>query len=249
MKGDKLGLKEIGEYYREEHALRPLNARVVEEYAESMLCGAKFPAIRLGIYTGMDGKPDKLIVDGVHTFRAAQLAKVKKLAFEVKTYESLAEALKDQLKMNARQGQRLTAEDRDARIRLPVNVYHYPARVVATVIALSLTSISKIARGKQNMSGTGKPGPKGPKVAVRATHTLTPKVFFRAIENVHISISKAQSKKAILLAMQDPIFLKEKPQVIILLRKVVGEFQQLLKAAIKLGDVTAEVVGKEDQAA
>lgn len=228
-----LTIKRISEFYNTAHLIRPVQPDVVQDYAAAMKDGSIFPPLKLGIYQGQD-KKDKIIIDGVHTFKAATVAGIKKLSVVITTYPSLADALAAQLKANANQGLRLTPEDRDARIRMLVQIYKWRIRRVAAKVGLHYSSVSRIASPtkKQNLSGTGKSGPKGPrKMAPVVQHALPPKTFFRTVQNIHLTISKVKSQTAIVAAMRDPKTVKNVSKAIGLFRQVVDEFQQLIKFA------------------
>lgn len=229
-----LTVRRISEFYNTAHLIRPVQPDVVEDYADSMKDGSIFPPLKLGIYTGQDKKPGKIIVDGVHTFKAATVAGTKRLPVMITEYASLADALAAQMKANVNQGLRLTPEDRDARIRMLVQIYKWPMRKVASKVGLHFSSVSRIASPtkKQNLSGTSKSGPKGARpIAPVVAHALPPRTFFRTVQNIHLTISKVRSQTAIVAAMRDPKTVKNVSKAIGLFQQVVDEFQQLIKFA------------------
>lgn len=226
-----LPLGVISEYYQTAHFIRPVQPRIAQEFANLMKAGAEFPAITLGHYPDAAGGQGKLIVDGVLRYRAAQIAKLDKYAVEIKEYESLADALADQLKANIAHGVRLSPAQRDTRIRMLAEVYNWPVRRIAAAIGLHFSSVSRIARKKQNMTGTGKGGrPKG-HVGQVVAHALPPRVFLRTIQNIHLTLSKAPSKTMILAAIHDPKRVKDLPKTIALLQQVATEVNDFLAMA------------------
>ncbi len=135
-------LKEIGAYYNEAHFLRPLKAHLVDDYADLMKDGVEFPPITLGEYPN-----GKVIVDGVHTFRAAGMAMINRVAVTVIQYKSLADALADQLKRNVNHGMRLLPGERDARIRMLHEIYKWNGVKIGGVVAcLGITDLTWTAK-------------------------------------------------------------------------------------------------------
>lgn len=242
MKVEKLSLKEIGEYYETAHFVRPIRAEVVDDYARLMKDGNTPPAMILGVYTGAEDKPCKLIVDGVHTYRAAQIAKVESLACEIHTYATLADALAEQLQRNLHHGLRVTISERDFRIHKLVELFNWRQEAIAKAVGLSQGSVSRILRKPKTAVVNGKPGRKtGKAPAAVLAHALPPVVFFRAIQNIELTVSKVNSKKQILAAMQDPKYVRNIPRLVTVLKHVVNEFQHLLKAAVKVVEVEKEI--------
>jgi ParB-like chromosome segregation protein Spo0J len=229
-----LSLKQIGEYYNTAHLLRPINVGVVDDYAAQMVDGAKFPSIVLGTYPAMkSGSPDeKLIIDGVHIYRACQVAKTTTHAVEVVKYGSLADALADQLKRNAHHGLRLTATQRDARIRMLIEIYNWSTRQVATAVGMDHSSVSRINRKKQNVSGTGV---RGAATEARAAggavvpHALPPRQFIRAIENLALTLDKPEARAQALAEIYNP---KREPK----------EIQRFVSTLRQVADHLAELV-------
>jgi ParB-like chromosome segregation protein Spo0J len=228
-------MKEIGEYYNTAHFLRPVNPKVVENYAALMKDGVKtFPNIVLGKYKGEGGKEEKLIVDGVHIYRACQLAKITSHTGEVVVYESLAEALADQLKRNLHHGLQISTAQRDARIRQLIEVYNWTTRQVATVVGMDHSSVSRINRKKQNVSETGKPGAStDAKKAGGANNKpgpYSPRQFIRAVESMALTLkqpdTRAQALAEIYNPKRDP---KEIQHTIALLQGLLSDLAELVR--------------------
>jgi transcriptional regulator with XRE-family HTH domain len=224
-------LKQIGEYYNTAHLIRPVNVAVVDDYAAQMVDGAKFPSIVLGTYPAMkSGSPDeKLIIDGVHIYRACQVAKTTTHAVEIIKYGSLADALADQLKRNAHHGLRLTAAQRDARIRQLIEVYNWSTRQVAAAVGMDHSSVSRINRKKQNVSGTGQRGASTEARGTVVPHALPPRQFIRAIENLALTLDKPEARAQALAEIYNP---KREPK----------EIQRFVATLRQVADHLAELV-------
>jgi len=227
-----LPIKEIGDFYNTAHFLRPVSPQLVQEYAMLMETGNEFPAITLGKYPGMKGEEEKLIVDGVHTYRAAILAKQPKFNCHVLTFANLAEALAEQLKRNVSHGRQVTSQQRDARIRQLIEVYNWTVRQVATAVNLHYASVSRINRKIQNVSTTGKRGASTEKKkGAVVPHALPPKRFIQAVQSIQITLSKPEGRGLALMAIYDP---KRPP----------GEVQALVTALREVADGLAQLVNE-----
>lgn len=236
-------VSQIGEFYNTAHLIRPIQTRVVQEYAKLMKNGQEFPSIQLGTYTGNGGK---IIVDGAHTYRAAVLAKLEKHSVVVVEYPTLADALAAQLKANISHGVRLTPAQRDARIRELSEIYNWPVRKIAAAVDLHFSSVSRITRGQQNMSGKGKGGRRPGKQGQVVPHALPVPIFFRTVQNLHLTLSKKVTQTLILAAIHDPKRVAEMPKLVALLQQVATEFNDLLKQAT---DSIAEAEAEQASAA
>lgn len=236
----QLNMKQIGEYYNTAHLLRPVNTRVVDEYAALLVDGAKFPNIVLGTYLGMDGtKKEKLIIDGVHIYRACQVAKVAMHGCEFVAYDSLADALADQLKRNAHHGLKLTTQQRDARIRMLIELYNWSTRQVAQAVGMDHSSVSRINRKMQNVSGTGQRGAQTPAKQAAAggavvPHALPPRQFIRAVENLALTLNKPDARAQALAEVYNP---KRDPK----------DIQRLIATMRSVADQLADLVAQRPQ--
>lgn len=224
-------LQQIGEYYNTAHLLRPINPGKVSQYHRSIEEGAKFPPIVLGQYPAMDEKSTgRLIVDGNHVFRALQLAKAKYSVIEVVKYDSLADALADQLRRNMMHGYQITTAQRNARIKQLIEVYNWSTRQVAQAIGINSSSVSRIARGKQDISGTGKPGASTPakKAASSGPGTYNPRQFLRAAESMALTLRKPETKAQTLAEIYNP---KREPKEV---QRLVSMLQELVDNLIEM---------------
>jgi ParB-like chromosome segregation protein Spo0J len=224
-----MSLKDIGLYYNTAHFLRPIQPSIVERYARDMNDGAKFPNLILGTYPGQDGKKARLIVDGNHIYRACQVAKLTSFSCEFVSYDSLGDALADQLKRNLTHGYQISAAQRDARVRQLIEVYNWSVRQVAQVVGIHFSSVSRINRKTQNVSGTGKPGAMTDKKAkANQPGPYNPKQFLRALESVSLTLKDTKARAAAFLEVYSP---KRDPKEV---QRIVAMLQGLLE---DLGDL------------
>lgn len=193
-----LNAKQIGEYFNPKYLLRPVSKALVSNYAALMEGGTEFPAIVCGTCPNPDPKKPgrlRLIIDGVHIFKAMTEAKKSKHPVEFVSFESLAAALADQLRRNIMHGFQVSTARRDARIKELIDEYKWTVRDVATAVGLHYSSVSRINRDMQNLSKTGKRGPK--RAAERPSnvvpHALPPKQFIRAVENLALTLEKPEA--------------------------------------------------------
>lgn len=197
MRGRQLTVKQIGEYFNSKYLLRPINKGMVKNYAMLMAHGTEFPAIVCGTVPSPDGKGKlRLIIDGVHIFKGMIEAKVSKHAVELVSYESLAGALADQLKRNIAHGMQVAAARRDARIQELISEFKWTVREVANAVGLHYSSVSRIKRGLQNRSKTGKRGARlsaEQRASATMPHVLQPRQFVRSIENLALTLEKPEA--------------------------------------------------------
>jgi transcriptional regulator with XRE-family HTH domain len=96
-------------------------------------------------------------------------------------------------------------QQRDSRIRQLIEVYNWSVRKVANAVGLDPSSVSRINRGKQNKSGTGKRGAStDTKGASTTPHALPPKQFIRTLENLRLTLEKPEGRALALAALYDP---------------------------------------------
>jgi ParB-like chromosome segregation protein Spo0J len=230
-----LTMKQIGEYFNRKHLLRPVAKSTVENYANLMKGGTEFPAIVCATYPIEKGRA-RLIVDGNHIFKACQEAKVAKHQVEFVSFESLGDALADQLKRNLKHGLQLSMAKRDERIQELIADHKWTVRRVADEIGIHYASVSRINRGLQNRSKTGKPGAKvgeRAKAANVVPHALPARAFLRSVQNIALTLTKAEAKQQVLAEIYSN---KRKPQDI---QKLIGLLQSV---AQYLGDLVSAPV-------
>ena len=179
-------------YFTERHLLRKPDSAKVQKYADALNNGDPFPAIILGEYPGALGT-ETILVDGVHRLQAHVLAKQKSIAVEFVSYPDEAHALADQLARNLRHGQTVGDYERDTRIKLLSNQYHWTLRQIGREVGLHFTSIGRILRELQH---AGKRGPKPG--SVRHIVPATPTAFIRIIRTADLTLANASTKKEIL---------------------------------------------------
>lgn len=232
--------KQIGEYFNSKHLLRPVSKNLVSNYAMLMEHGTEFPAIVLGSTPSPDGKGKvRLIIDGVHIFKAMQEAKVSKHPCEFVSYDSLADALADQLKRNIAHGMQVSTAKRDARIAELIDEFRWSVRQVANAVGLHYSSVSRIKRGIQNLSKTGKRGAKvrDRQRGVVVPHALPPRQFIRAVESLALTLEKPEASIEAVKEIynREP---KEVQRLVHLLHEVAARLDTLVTAQAPTARVT-----------
>lgn len=221
---------QMEQYHDPKILLRPINRQYVEELAQKLRDGVELPPIQVAVYTEEDGHKSYFMTDGNHTYRACQVAK-KSHSVEVTAYDSLALAMADQLRRNLTHGLRITAGQRDARIRELIEKHNMSTAQVGDSVGMSKASVSRIYRGMQNTSGTGQRGaragqPRGQVVP----HALPGTQFIRAVENLHITLDKPDARGEVLAAIYDP---KRRPEDIQSFVRKLREVADQLSALVR----------------
>ena len=216
--------EQMAEYHNTAYLLRPINTRVVEEYAQAMKDGAEFPPIILGTTPDEDGEPIKLIVDGNHIYRACQVAEMSHKC-EYISYPTLADALADQLKRNSYHGVRLTRMQRDKRIKQLIEEFNWSVRQVAHACGVSSATVSRVNRDMQGAEAKRRPARQatGPRV-------LQPRAFINTIENLFVTLEDQTARAQTLAAIYDPDRdAAEVQRLVQHLRTVAEELAQLVR--------------------
>jgi len=192
----KLTQQLVKQYYNESVRLRPTDPDVMTDYEEKMKQGVSFPHVTFGEYPP-EGEKDngKCIVDGLHRVGAFQkLGNRVKLDVEILKYKTKADAMCDMYKRNQAHGLRVSAEDRDGRIRM-LNQLGWEGKQIAEAISLSGASVSRILQGKQS---SGKSGPKKGQAKGRAgIKALAPKPFFSHLKKIRKTLVSVTAKREI----------------------------------------------------
>ena len=233
MRVRNLTMKQIGEYFNKAHLLRPISKAVVDRFAMLMETGEQFPSIVLATYPEEKGK-GRMIIDGAHVFQGCVTAKVSKHPCEFMAFDSLADAVAEQLRRNIKHGTNLSTAQRDEKIRELLKDYRWTVRKVAQSIGLHYASISRINRGLQNVSKTGKRGAATARkqAAARGTvvpHALPPTQFIRQIQNLSLTLTKADAKQQVLAEIYST---KRKPQEVQKLVQLLQEVAMSLNALV-----------------
>lgn len=221
---------QMEQYHDPKILLRPINKGYVDELAEKLKDGVDLPPIQVAVYTEEDGKKSYFMTDGNQTYRACQLAK-KSHSVEITAYDTLADALADQLKRNLTHGLRITAGQRDARIKELITKHNWSTSQVADSVGMSKASVSRIYRGVQNVTGTGQRGAvAGQPRAQVVPHALPGTQFIRAVENLHLTLDKPEARGEVLAAIYNPARRPEDVQAFVKkLREVADALASLVR--------------------
>lgn len=202
-----MSVEELQKLINPEIALRSVNAERVEEYAEKMSTGVKFPPIVVGRFPRSEKYGSKGIIDGIHRLTAAQAAGLKTFPYEEINYSSIGDMLADMYKHNMAHGLPVTEGQRNARIKL-LRAQGMTLEAIGKEFSLAKQSIDRIVKGTQ---GEGKSGPKGANKskAHADTEGLKPKAFFTALEKINRTF---ELNRAIAKVIEDMIEVtKESP--------------------------------------
>lgn len=148
----KKSIEELVKLIHPEVSLRTPDESIIAEYVEAMKAGAEFPPVTIGV--NAKKKDEVVLVDGVHRVKAALQAGLTSLAVVEKMYASPDVLLADMLNLN-RHGNKVTPQDRDARIKLLAEKHGWKQEKLAKEFSMTQASISRILAGKQK-GGTEK---------------------------------------------------------------------------------------------
>lgn len=150
-------VKEALKLMNEAVQLRKPNEDKVDEYAEKMANGAKFPAVIMGYWPKTEKYGESGIVDGVQRLLAAEKAGAE-LDIESKKFPTFADALAYAYEANQAHGLPVTEGQRNKRILLLRQVDSTMSIAkLSKIFGLHQSSIDRILKGDQ---GEGKSGPK-----------------------------------------------------------------------------------------
>jgi hypothetical protein len=199
-------LSELKKFGNEDILLRKLNDSKVEEYAEKMQAGVKFPPVIVGTWPNSDKYGSQGLVDGLHRVAAALKAGIVDLDTETKTFPTLQAALSFMYTANMAHGQPVTEGQRNARILLLKKID--PALTLEKIgetFKLGKSTIDRILKGQTQ--GAEKSGLKtGTKksAAHKNLEPMKPTAFFTALKKLEYTCARKRPLTEI-LAFASPI--------------------------------------------
>lgn len=193
----KLTKKLYEEYSNKEMVLRVPSEQVINEYADALKAGAKFPPLTFGTYPPENEKDSgKLIVDGMNRSGAAHLTGMwEKFEVVFVKYATKALALADQLKRNMEHGWRVTVSDRNARI-VQLHELGMSDTEISKHVALSIKQVGVII--KDPKTGTRKRGTKKGAGGQGKKKAFAPSAFLGACKKLRFTLASSKATKEIL---------------------------------------------------
>lgn len=139
---------------------------VVRSYARALKAGCVFPTIKVGLFNGK-----KIIVDGVHRFRARQLNDLEQADCSELPFVSMAELFAEAVRLNSEHGKAFSEVEVKANItklkkyKFDVNeivaLTHVPATEIYRESAAPIAVLTSPSGRKVGIGGRGAPDSSG----------------------------------------------------------------------------------------
>jgi hypothetical protein len=186
----------------EEVALRAPNQAKIDEYAERMENGVKFPSVTIGTWPKSDKYGSEGIVDGLHRVAAAKQAKIESLDATTVSFPSIQDALTYMYTANMAHGLPPTEGQRNARIVLIKKIDPtLTLEKIASQFKLGKSSIDRILKGQQREGRGGVQTGSKRSAAHKSLEPMKPKAFFTALERINYTLERVRATAEIVAAV------------------------------------------------